>query len=145
MVAADGVRGRTRGALGVGRSGPGAIGHRVSILVEADIEVRMKQRQSAVYWLRQPVPGSLFAAVDNKSRWLFAVPYDPDTEPAESLTEDRCLELSAVASVTTVSGLRYLGHRVWEPTALVADRYKVGRVFLAGTLRTSPCRWAGSA
>ncbi len=29
-------------------------------------------------------------------------------------------------------GLRYIGHRIWEPTALVADRYHVGRVFLAG-------------
>src|SRR6266704_1966583 len=76
MVAADGVRGRTREALGVGRSGPGAFGHRVSILVEADIEMRMKERQSAVYWLRQPLPGSLFAAVDNKRRWLCVVPYD---------------------------------------------------------------------
>jgi len=83
MVAADGVRGRTREALGVGWSGPGTFGHRVSILVEADIEMRMKNRQSAVYWLRRPRPGSLFAAVDNKSRWLCVVPYDPDTEPSE--------------------------------------------------------------
>jgi putative polyketide hydroxylase len=28
--------------------------------------------------------------------------------------------------------LRYLGHRVWQPTALVADHYHSGRVFLAG-------------
>jgi putative polyketide hydroxylase len=68
MVAADGVRGRTREALGVGRSGPGVFGYRVSILVEADLEIRMKERQSAVYWLRQPRPGSLFAAVDNRSQ-----------------------------------------------------------------------------
>jgi putative polyketide hydroxylase len=132
MVAADGVRGRTREALGVSRSGPGAIGYRVSILVEADIEIRMKERQSALYWLRQPLPGSLFAAVDNKSRWLFAVPYDPDTEPAESLTGDRCLELVRGGLGDDSAGLRYLGHRVWEPTALVADRYQIGRVFLAG-------------
>jgi putative polyketide hydroxylase len=93
MVAADGVRGRTREALVIGRSGPGAFGHRVSILVEADIEARMKERLSALYWLRQPLPGSLFVAVDNKSRWLFSVPYDPDTAPTESLTEHRCIEL----------------------------------------------------
>jgi putative polyketide hydroxylase len=132
MVAADGVRGRTRGALGIGRSGPGALGHRVSILVEADLEIRMTERQSAVYWLRQPRPGSLFAAVDNKSRWLFAVPYDPDTEPAASLTEDRCLELVRGGLGDDSVGLRYIGHRIWEPTALVADRYQAGRVFLAG-------------
>jgi putative polyketide hydroxylase len=132
MVAADGVRGRTREALGIGRSGPGALGCRVSILVEADLEIRMKERQSAVYWLRQPRPGSLFAAVDNKSRWLFAVPYDPDTEPADSLTEDRCLELVRGGLGEDSVELRYIGHRIWEPTALVADRYQIGRVFLAG-------------
>jgi hypothetical protein len=27
----------------------------------------MKERQSAVYWLRQPLPGSLFIAVDKKT------------------------------------------------------------------------------
>jgi putative polyketide hydroxylase len=132
MVAADGVRGRTREALGVGRSGPGAFGYRVSILVEADIEMRMKERQSAVYWLRQPRPGSLFAAVDNKSRWLCVVPYDPDTEPADSLTEDRCIEFVRGGLGDDSVKLRYIGHRVWEPTALVADRYQIGRVFLAG-------------
>jgi putative polyketide hydroxylase len=131
MVAADGVRGRTREALGVGRSGPGAFGHRVSILIEADIEMRMKERQSAVYWLRQPLPGSLFVAVDNKSRWLLSIPYDPD-EPRGSLTERRCLELVRGGLGDDSVEVRYLGHRVWEPTALVADRYRIGRVFLAG-------------
>jgi len=132
MVAADGVRGRTREALGVGWSGPGTFGHRVSILVEADIEMRMKNRQSAVYWLRRPRPGSLFAAVDNKSRWLCVVPYDPDTEPSESLTEHRCVELVRGGLGDDSVELRYIGHRIWEPTALVADRYQVGRIFLAG-------------
>ncbi len=145
MVAADGVRGRTRQALGVVRSGPGAFGYRVSILVEADLEIRMKERQCAVYWLRQPRPGSLFAAVDNKSRWLFAVPYDPDTEPADSLTEDRCLELVRGGLGDDSVELRYIGHRIWEPTALAADRYQIGRVFLAGDAAMSPRRWAGSA
>ncbi len=87
IVAADGVRGRTREALGVGRSGPGAFGHRVSILVEADIEMRMKNRQSAVYWLWQPRPGSLFAAVDNKSRWLWAT--GSGSQPRSSSTATR--------------------------------------------------------
>ncbi len=117
----------------------------VAASAEADLESRMKERQSAVYWLRQPRPGSLFAAVDNKSRWFFTVPYDPDTEPADSLTEDRCLELVRGGFGDGSVGLRYIGHRIWEPTALVADPYQVGRVFLAGTLRMSPRRWAGSA
>ena len=132
MVAADGVRGRAREAIGVGRSGPGVFGTRVSILVEVDIEARTMDRLSFLYWLGKPRPGCLFVAVDNKSRWLFVVPCDPDTEPPQSLTEQRCIELVRAGLGDDVVELRYIGHRVWEPTALVADRYQAGRVFLAG-------------
>jgi hypothetical protein len=131
MVAADGSRGRTRESLGIGRSGPGVFGHRLSILVEADLEARMQERQSAVYWLRQP-PGSLFIAVDNRNRWLFSVPFDPNTETPDSLTGRRCIELVRDGLGDDSVELRYLGHRVWEPTALVADSYRIGRVLLAG-------------
>jgi 2-polyprenyl-6-methoxyphenol hydroxylase-like FAD-dependent oxidoreductase len=132
LVAADGVRGVTRDVLGISRSGPGGRGHRVSLLVESDIEALMTERRSAVYWLRQPREGSLFAAVDNKRRWLCVLPYDPVTEPQESFTRDRCIDLVHGALGTTQVEIRYIGHRFWEPTALVADRYQSGRVFLAG-------------
>jgi 2-polyprenyl-6-methoxyphenol hydroxylase-like FAD-dependent oxidoreductase len=48
-VAADGAHGRTRDALGIDRSGPGTLGHRLSILVNANMGTRMVERQSAVY------------------------------------------------------------------------------------------------
>lgn len=132
LVAADGIRGVTRDSLGVSRSGPGRRGHRLSVLVEADIEGLMTERRSAVYWLRQPRAGSLFAAVDNKRRWLCSLPYDPVTEPQESFTRERCLDLVHGAIGAAPVELKYVGHRFWEPTALVADRYQTGRVFLAG-------------
>lgn len=132
LVAADGIRGVTRDSLGIGRSGPGLLGHRISVMVEADIEALMTERQSAVYWLRQPRAGSLFAAVDNKRRWLCSLPYDPVTEPQESFTRDRCLDLVRGAMGDTRVDVGYVGHRFWEPTGLVADHYRSGRVFLAG-------------
>jgi 2-polyprenyl-6-methoxyphenol hydroxylase-like FAD-dependent oxidoreductase len=138
MVAADGAQGRTRDALGIGRSGPGVLGHRVSILVGADLGARMASRASALYWLRAPPgsgrapAGSLFIAVDNTDRWLMSVPYDPNVEPRESLTEGRCLELVRAGLGDDSVDVRYLGHRFWDPTALVADSYRAGRVFLAG-------------
>jgi putative polyketide hydroxylase len=132
LVAADGAHGRTRDALAIDRSGPGTLGHRLSILVDADLGTRMAERQSAVYWLRQPRPGCLFVAVDNKNRWLLSVPYDPDSEPKDSWTEVRCLELVRCGIGANSVEPRYLGHRFWDPTALVADNYRVGRVFLAG-------------
>ena len=52
VVAADGAHGHTREALGIGRSGPGVLGHRLSVLFGADLGDRMASRASAVYWLR---------------------------------------------------------------------------------------------
>jgi hypothetical protein len=73
----------------------------------------------------------VFAAVDNKERWLMSVPYYPGDEPG-SLTERRCLEWVRAGLGDDSVEVRYLGHRFWDPTALVADRYRAGRVFLAG-------------
>ena len=138
MVAADGAHGHTRDALGIGRSGPGVFGHRISILFWADIGARMAERRSSVYWVRDvtprgegPLAGSVFAAVDNKERWLMSVPYYPGDEPG-SLTESRCLEWVRAGLGDDSVEVRYLGHRFWDPTALVSDRYRAGRVFLAG-------------
>lgn len=139
LVAADGAQGRTRNALGIGRSGPGVLGHRLSILVSADLGARMAERQSAIYWLRSSTPltgrppaGSLFIAVDNKQRWLMSVPHDPETEPRESVTERRCLELVRGGLGDDSVQVRYVGHRFWDTTALVSERYRAGRVILAG-------------
>jgi putative polyketide hydroxylase len=139
VVAADGAQGRTREALGIGRSGPGVLGHRLSILVRADLGARMAERQSAIYWLRSGAPqtsrppaGSLFIAVDNKERWLMSVPHDPEAEPRESVTQRRCLDFVRRGLGDDSVEVTYLGHRFWDPTALVSDRYRVGRVILAG-------------
>jgi putative polyketide hydroxylase len=139
LVAADGAQGRTREALGIGRSGPGVVGHRLSILVRADLGARMAERQSALYWLRSSAPqtgrppaGSLFIAVDNNERWLMSVPHDPEAEPSESVTEQRCLDVVRRGLGDDGVEVTYLGHRFWDPTALVSDRYRVGRVMLAG-------------
>jgi 2-polyprenyl-6-methoxyphenol hydroxylase-like FAD-dependent oxidoreductase len=134
LVAADGAHGRIREVLGIARRGPGVLGHRLSILVSADLGARMASRASAVYWLRpgRAPAGSLFVAVDNRDRWLMSVPYDPHSEPRESVTQSRCVDLVRAGLGDESVEVRYLGHRFWDPTALVAEHYRSGRVFLAG-------------
>jgi 2-polyprenyl-6-methoxyphenol hydroxylase-like FAD-dependent oxidoreductase len=131
VVAADGVRGQLRQKLGIGRTIIGDLGQRVSILVEADLTDRMAGRTSGIYWLRQPAPaGGAFAAVDNETRWLLMTSCPPVTE--SSLTEDRCLELVHAALGDWTVKARFLGYRLWAATAACADRFREGRVFLAG-------------
>jgi putative polyketide hydroxylase len=132
MVAADGLRGDVRSMLGIGQSGAGAVGERISILVDVDLADRVNDRAAAVYWLNQPRPGAALAAVDNRRRWLLMVPYDPEAEPPESFTDDRCVALARAALGDPTLDPTILGTRFWQPTSLVADRFRQGPIFLAG-------------
>lgn len=132
LVAADGVRGGIRSALGIERSGAGATGNRVSILVEADVGPRVADRRAAVYWLTRPREGSVLAAVDNRIQWLLSIGIDPATESEETFTDEYCTQLALDAFGDPTIDARVRGVRFWQPTSLVADSFRAGRVFLAG-------------
>src|SRR5262249_39439181 len=65
VVGADGRHSTVREILGIAVSGPGIVGSpTISILAEADLAGVVADRRSALYWLGQPPPGSVFAVVD---------------------------------------------------------------------------------
>lgn len=132
LVAADGSRSSVRSTLGVERAGAGVLGDRVSILVEADLTERVVERRAAVYWLSQPRSGAVLAAVDNKQQWLLALPFDPRGEPRECFTNDYCAALAQGAFGDPSIEVRVRGVRFWQPTSLVADSFRAGRVFMIG-------------
>lgn len=132
VVAADGARSPIRGLLGIGATGPGAIGHSVSILVEADLAERVQDRLAIIYKVAQPHPSAFFAVVDNNRRWLLMMARDPHAEPPEHFTDEECLRRVRAALGDDDVPVRLLGHRFFEPTALVADRFRAGRVLIAG-------------
>jgi putative polyketide hydroxylase len=132
LVGADGIHSSVRTTLGVARAGAGALGDRVSILVEADLTERVADRRAAVYWLKQPRPEAGLAAVDNKRQWLLMMPFDPRSEPKEVFTADYCAMLARGAFGDPAIEVRIRGVRFWQATSLVADSFRTGRVFLAG-------------
>ena len=132
LVAADGARSPCRSALGVDWVSIAKLGHMVSIMVEADLAARVADRPSALYRVDKPRPGSLFAVVDNVDHWLLMTPRDPELEPPESFTDERCLELVSAGIGDPDIELTPVGHRFWQSAAAVAGRFRQGRVFLAG-------------
>lgn len=132
MVAADGGRSTARSLLGIGTSGPGPIGNSVSILVHADLADRVKDRLATIYKVARPHESAFFAVVDNDRRWLLMMARDPDAKPEELFTEHHCLELVRAALGDDSVPLEFKHRWFFQPTALVADAFRVGRVFLAG-------------
>lgn len=131
LVAADGARSSVRSALGIERSGSGRHGSAVSIYFRAPLGELMGGRTSAGYSLSD-TPGATVLVVDNDERWLIIRNHDPEIEPVELFTAEWALELARRALGDPTVPIEILGIKCWESAALVADRFRVGRVFLVG-------------
>jgi putative polyketide hydroxylase len=133
LAGADGGRSTVRELLGVPRGGPGIVGSpTISILVDADLAQAVADRRSALYWLQQPPPGAVFAVVDNDRRWLLMHGFDPASGGEDSFTEERCITLVRAAVGDPNLAVRFVGRQFWQPQAVVAERFREGRVFLVG-------------
>ena len=127
VVAADGHRGRTREALGIGVHGRGVLSTAMSIVFEADLTRELRGRGVVLYHMRGPLPGATFVTTDDPGRHNVHVGIG-DGE----WDEERCVR--AVRTVTGVPDLavRVLSYAPWDTAAQVADTFTAGRVFLIG-------------
>ncbi|MCC3766214.1 aklavinone 12-hydroxylase RdmE [Streptomyces sp. UNOC14_S4] len=141
LVAADGGRSAVREALGVGRHGPGRLSHNISVIFDADLGDLVDHERPTLHLIRNERVAGVFATVDPAvGRYLFSTAYEPgDGDSSEDFTDDRCTELirlitELIRLITELPGLavRIRAVQPWEMAAAVADRFRVGRVLLAG-------------
>jgi putative polyketide hydroxylase len=124
LIAADGARSSVREALGIRRSGLGAVGRpSVSVYFRADLAEVVRGREFNLCQIDHPdAPGGL-ASVDGRRRWVFMSPGAASRDwPA----------LLRTALGVPVPDLEVLSVLPWQAEMLVADRYSDGRVHLAG-------------
>ncbi len=125
LVAADGARSSVRESLGIGRSGEGAVGGpNVNVYFHADLAETVRGREFNLCQLDHPdAPGAL-ASVDGRRRWVF-MSLGGETD------RDWPALLRTVLGVPAPD-LDVLSVLPWQAEMLVADRYSLGRVHLAG-------------
>ena len=130
LIAADGARSAVRKALGVTMRGVPELYRSVNVLVNADLTQWVKERPAAIYLIEQKGLRATFMTINGVNRWGFLIN----------------LPLDASSSLYTGALRRGRAHRRGEPdldveilgidprvaAAEVAERYRVGRVFLAG-------------
>ncbi|MFJ1761367.1 FAD-dependent monooxygenase [Amycolatopsis sp. NPDC088138] len=127
VVGCDGAQSAVRRQLGIRYEGVDAIQQFVSTFVRSPELGRLAARDRAwTYWTYGRRIASLIA-IDGKSLWLnhvaFAPGHDTENEDPEQLLRE-----SVGASVEH----EVLGVVRWTGRRLVAERYRTGRVFLAG-------------
>jgi len=138
LVATDGAHSPARSALGVAMAGLGPVsrgqlGHFVNVYFRADLSELVRGREFILCFVERPEAEGILMAVNNSDRWLFNIEYDPERgETPEAFTPARCVERIRAAIGLPDLDVEILSVLPWEGAALIADRFRAGRAFLAG-------------
>ncbi|MCP9619151.1 FAD-dependent monooxygenase [Nocardia otitidiscaviarum] len=134
LLVADGAHSGIRTALGVGTSGPGAVGSaKVNILFRADLEPYVRGTRFVTCNIANSAITGMLATIDGEQEWTLHVDIaEENGESAADFTETRCRDLirAAVGDATLDAQVRSV--LPWRPRAQLADRFRVGRAFLVG-------------
>ncbi len=131
LIAADGARSPVRQALGVPMHGISQLYRSVNVLLNADLTPWVKDRPAAVYLVQQGELRATFMTINGVNRWGFLInlPLEASFDP---YTPEYCAAVVRTAVGVPNLGVEILGIDPWVAAAEVAERYRVGRVFLAG-------------
>ncbi|MEU7897345.1 FAD-dependent monooxygenase [Nonomuraea sp. NPDC049152] len=132
VIGADGAGSFVRRELGIAMSGDAALSRNLNILFEADLRPHVEDRLSLIYTIANPALTGTFMTVDNRRRWLFNLVHDPARRAVDGLTLDGCAGLIREAAAVPDLDINVIATQEWTAAALLAERYRVGRVFLAG-------------
>lgn len=132
LIAADGAGSAIRALLGIAMEGPEALQHNVMIHFEADLKAYTDARPGVLYFLFEPVTKGVLIAYDRASNWVLMHPYDPNHEAADSFDKATCCRLVEAAIGKPVASLKIHNVSPWVMSAQIAERYRAGRIFLAG-------------
>ena len=131
-IAADGAHSRIRDGLGIGMSGRAGLYRSINLLLRADLAPWVAERPAALYFIEQPGLRGTFLTINGRNRWGFLVNNLPMDVDVESYTRERCGDLVRQAAGVPGLPVEILGVAPWTAAAQVAERYRAGRVFLAG-------------
>jgi 2-polyprenyl-6-methoxyphenol hydroxylase-like FAD-dependent oxidoreductase len=133
LISAEGAQSRVRRALGVKMVGEEKVYDSVNILFHADLTQWVKDRPAALYFVEQEDLRATFLTINGTDRWGFLIHssskfgWNP-----EDFTPEFCANLIRKGIGKSEIPVTVLGVSPWEASAVVADRYRAGNVFLTG-------------
>ena len=131
LIAADGGRSTVRRQLGIGSATTPADTHYINTYFRADLTEQVKDRTFSQCQIDNDRVSGLFTSMNNSTLWSFHLEYDKDNPP--TYTSEQLIDLLHAAIGRTDVPIELLAEPTrWSTVVRVADRYRVGRVFLVG-------------
>ena len=134
LVGADGAASAVRRSLGIEMTGIPSFGTMINCQFYADLGPWTDHRPAALYWTTSPAR-NVFQKIDTDDRWLCQINYDPSQHQPEDFTVDTAAEWirrSIGADLPEDFDLRVTDVIPWVMSSTVAERFRVGQVFLIG-------------
>lgn len=129
VVAADGLSSPTRRWLQIGESGTGVFGHSVNVHFRADLGAYVLDKPYMLFWIvNAQTQGTMSAASGDNTRWTYNFDARPDAEYSEGALIDQVRMAVGVPDLE----VEVLDVLHWDYEQVVTDRWRVGRVLLAG-------------
>ncbi|HWB52100.1 MAG TPA: FAD-dependent monooxygenase [Stellaceae bacterium] len=133
LIGADGAQSRVRRVVAREMIGREGVYDSVNILFNADLRPWVEDRPAALYFVEQPDLRATFLTINAHDRWGFLIHSLSHYGYAPSdFTPERCIALIRQGVGKPDLPVTILGVSAWEASAIVADRYRDGRLFLAG-------------
>lgn len=136
VVGCDGGRSTVADQIGFPMTGESGLGAAMNVWLEADLTKYTTWRPGTLYWMCQPgndywVGSGTWICVKPFTEWVLLFMYDPSQgEPDTS-------EEALIARARTTIGdpdveVRIKASSSWQINHVVADTFRIGRVFIAG-------------
>lgn len=137
LVAADGAHSRVRQALGIPLEGRPALQHLINVFFTSpSLGRQLKPQGGMLYFVIHPTTILVLVAHDfDRGEFVAQLPFFPPIQRAEQFTPARCVDIlrgAAGAGARSLDDLTVRSARPWTMSALLAQNFRRGRVFLAG-------------
>jgi len=126
VVGADGARSQVRGAIGAKMAGDHAMGYNYNLIVR--IPGLKPSPPAIMYWLVNPDSPAVLSPLDGVDVFAFGIQLAPGVR--EILDEEAIKRVQAAIGCPV--DVEIIERDIWAAHRLIADRYRNGRVFLAG-------------
>jgi putative polyketide hydroxylase len=131
VIAADGVRSPTRRRLGITEDALPSFGNSINVVFEAEMEPLRAGREYGLFWIVNGDTQGAFGFRQRGNLWFYNFEAAEGEDPA-IYTPDRCAEIVRAAAGVRDLAVHVISILHWQHDQSVTDRWRAGRVFLAG-------------
>lgn len=132
VLAADGANSTVRNLVGAGLTRSAALGRRANIYFHADLSEVARDRPNILWFILSLETSGIFISLNGRDRWVYSVEVGPDTDVAAEFTDAHCVELLRLATGVPDLEPEIQSVLAWRVDMAIADRWRVGSVFLIG-------------